>query len=224
MRDSQNLVAFDYMNPKVPACLPVHNIPLIRATPESFRAYGTLVDDPDNHPVEIVAWPAAGWRAIDAGTGDEGGYAEGTFEFTWQGDMLFAVNQAVDDQYLLGWSQQPGRALKDNKNPDRSQLLIWHANYHPDGAQLFYPQDQTPFVVALALPGDDVKPEDFVAFYCDGSFGVCIDPNIWHEAIAPLAENSRFYDQQGKVHARVSCDFAREFGVFLSIPLRQPPD
>lgn len=215
---------FDYMNPDVPPSLPVHNVPLVRASAENFRDYGTIVTNPDTHDVEIVTWPQQGWRAVDVGTGDEGGYAEGTFKFNWQGDMLYAENEAVQDQYLLGWSTQPGQASSSNENPSRDQLLLWHANYHPDGAQLFYPLDGQPFVAALALPGDDMTPKDWVAFYCDGSFGVCIHPGVWHEAIAPLTDSARFYDKQGKVHARVSCDFTTEFGVYLSIPLQEPKD
>jgi ureidoglycolate hydrolase len=58
-----------------------------------------------------------------------------------------------------------------------------------------------------------------VAFYFDGSQGICIHPSVWHEAIIPLTDNARFYDKQGKVHARISCDFGKEFGVLLSVPL-----
>ena len=29
-------------------------------------------------------------------------------------------------------------------------------------------------------------------------------------------------DEQGRVHARVSVNFAQEFGVFLAMPLRAP--
>ena len=38
----------------------------------------------------------------------------------------------------------------------------------------------------------------------------------------PLAERARFYDEQGKVHARISCNFAREFNVLLGVALRAP--
>jgi len=31
-----------------------------------------------------------------------------------------------------------------------------------------------------------------------------------------------FDDRQGKVHARVSCEFVREFGKYLAVPLRAP--
>jgi|TARA_B100001971_G_C17647745_1_gene266526 ureidoglycolate hydrolase len=67
-----------------------------------------------------------------------------------------------------------------------------------------------------------MKPEDWVTFYCDGSFGVCIHAGIWREAITPLAPLARFYDKQSAVHARVSVDFPKEFGILLSIPLTLP--
>ena len=79
---------FDYMNPDVPANLPHFEIPLIRATPENFAEYGTIVTDFMNHPVPITQWPHAGSRPVDAGTGDEGGTVEGIFEFRWEGDLL----------------------------------------------------------------------------------------------------------------------------------------
>ena len=38
----------------------------------------------------------------------------------------------------------------------------------------------------------------------------------------PLTDTARFYDKQGRVHGRVSCDFNKEFGIFLSVPLGKP--
>jgi ureidoglycolate lyase len=99
-------------------------------------------------------------------------------------------------------------------------VLLWHLNYHPDGGQLFYPLEKRPFVVPVALPGDDLKPEDVVALWCDGSKGLYINPGIWHEGIFPVEDNQRFLDRQGRVHARVSCDLGEEFGVYLSVPLK----
>ncbi|MBT3787163.1 MAG: ureidoglycolate hydrolase [Alphaproteobacteria bacterium] len=221
MNEQKLRTSFDYMNPDIPAGLKHVEMPLVRATAENFRDYGTIVTDPTCHPVEIVTWPAGGWRSVDEGTGNEGGYMDGTFRFWWQGDVLYGENEAVKDRYVLGWSTDPTVASANNMNADRSQLLIWHANYHPDGGQLFYPKDGTPFVAALANTGDDMKPEDWVAFYCDGSFGVCIHPGIWHEAIAPVADEASFYDKQGAVHARVSADFPREFGCLMSVPLSE---
>ena len=81
---------------------------------------------------------------------------------------------------------------------------------------------QTSVSRLLALPGDDVKADDFVAFYCDGRQGLYIDPGVWHEAVVPLAGRAAFDDRQGRVHARVSCNFVEEFGAYLSVPLRKP--
>ena len=39
-----------------------------------------------------------------------------------------------------------------------------------------------------------------------------------------LDDGGRFFDKQGKVHARISVDFANEFGCLLKIPLRRPDD
>ncbi len=209
-----------YLAPGVPGELPWHEVPLIRATPASLQGYGKLVDDCRDYPIEIVTWPVAGWRACDPGTGNEAGTTRGNFDFWWEGDVLYGSNQAVGSHYLLGWSRNPGTLAAGGTGRDRSRVLLWHANYHPDGGQLFYPLDGTAFVCPLALPGDDVKPADFVAFYVDGGRGLYIHPNVWHEAVFPLAERANFYDEQGRVHARVSCNLAAEFGVFLSVPLR----
>jgi ureidoglycolate hydrolase len=97
--------------------------------------------------------------------------------------------------------------------------MLWHANYHPDGGQLFFPLDARPFLVPLALPGDDVSPERFVCFRFDGRQGLYIHPDIWHEGVFGLAGTQRFFDKQGAVHARVSVDFAREFTCLLEAPI-----
>lgn len=98
-------------------------------------------------------------------------------------------------------------------------MLLWHANYHPDGGQLFFPLDRRPFYIPLAMPGDDVTPARFVCFRLDGRRGLYIHPNIWHEGVFTLRGAQRFFDKQGAVHARVSVDFAREFGCLLEAAL-----
>jgi hypothetical protein len=67
--------------------------------------------------------------------------------------------------------------------------------------------------------GDDITPEKFVCFRFDGSQGLYIHPDIWHEGVFALSGTQRFFDQQGAVHARVSVDFAREFGCLLEAPI-----
>lgn len=193
-------------------------MPLVDATAATLRGYGKLIDHPQNCAVEIVRWPASGTRPIDEDTGDQGGTTEGVFVAQWQGDVLFGRNEAVGGDYLLAYAVDPAVADRTHVR-DPARILLWHANYHPDGGQLFFPLDAAPFLVPLALPGDDVRPENFVCFRFDGHQGLYIHPNIWHEGVFSVRGTQRFFDKQGAVHARVSVDFAREFGCLIEASL-----
>ena len=197
----------------------IFEVPLFKANDGNVQGYGVIVNEFTEIEIEIVKWPAPGWRTVDEGTGNEGGVTEGTFSSEWVGDVLFGRNKAVDGKYVFGWSVDPQSASEMQKTVPRNQVLIWHMNYHPDGGQLFFPLENKPFVVPVALPGDDISPNDVVAFWFDGTKGFYIHPNIWHEGVFPTGENQKFLDRQGKVHARISCDFGEEFGVYLSVPL-----
>lgn len=214
-----NATAPDYLNPGIPSGMKRVVMPVVKATAENLVGYGTLVPkDPELFPVEIVRWPAQGWRPVDSDCGDEGGTTQGIFISQWKGDVLYGSNEAVGGHYILGYATAPELAVEDHQR-DPECILLWHCNYHPDGGQLFFPQESKPFVVPLALPGDDVKPEDFVCFWFDGSSGLYIHPNIWHDGVFATSGQQRFFDKQGAVHARVSIDFPREFQCLLEASL-----
>ncbi|MBK8321505.1 MAG: ureidoglycolate lyase [Betaproteobacteria bacterium] len=208
----------DYLNPDLPANLRRVVMPVVDATAATLEGYGCLVDDPEAFKVEIVRWPAKGTRPVDADTGDQGGTTQGVFVSEWMGDILYGKNEAVGGHYILAYGKDPAVAKEDPAGkPDR--MMLWHANYHPDGGQLFFPLDKRPFYVPLALPGDDITPEKFTCFRFTGEKGLYIHPDIWHEGVFALSGKQRFYDRQGAVHARVSVDFAREFGCLLEAPI-----
>ena len=198
-------------------------IPLIEATNQNLKGYGYLVNDYDQCEIEIVTWPKQGWRNIEEGTGNEGGTTEGPFETWWEQNILYGRNNAVehkseydkDGRYLLGYSSDPDDSKNNLITEDPTQIYIWHVNYHPDGGQLFFPEDNKPFISPLALPGDDIKPDNFKAFYFDGSQGLYIHPNTWHEGVFPTKGKATFKGKQGKVHARVSIDLVKEFRSYL---------
>ena len=198
-------------------------IPLIEATNENLKGYGYLVNDYEQCEIEIVTWPKQGWRNIEKGTGNEGGTTEGPFETWWNEGILYGKNNAVehksrydqDGKYLLGYSYDPSDYKKNLTKNDLKHIYIWHVNYHPDGGQLFFPKDDKPFISPLALPGDGIQLNDFKAFYFNGSQGLYIHPNIWHEGVFPTKERATFRGKQGKVHARVSIDLLEEFKSYL---------
>src|SRR5689334_22817455 len=204
----------DYLNPDLREGLRRVRMPMAEASDQTLRGYGRLVADRSDCKIEIVRWPAQGWRPVDEDSGDEGGTTKGVFVSEWRGDILYGRNEAVDGHYILAYAQEPARA-DDAHTRAPSRMLLWHCNYHPDGGQLFFPLDAAPFYVPLALPGDDVTPEKFVCFRFAGTHGLYIHPGVWHEGVFARRGTQRFFDQQGAVHARVSVDFAREFGCLL---------
>ena len=211
----------NYLDPQLPAGLRTVRVPVVEATPQSLSGYGVLVGDPAAQKVEIVRWPAQGWRPVDTDSGDEGGTTQGTFIAEWAGDILYGRNDAVGGHYILGYNTLPEQAdTGHTRDPER--LLLWHCNYHPDGGQMFFPLEPGPFLVPMAKPGDDVKPEDFVCFWFKGGQGLLMHPNVWHEGVFSLRGRRSFYDKQGAVHARVSVNFATEFGCLLEMPLTPP--
>ena len=217
-----NSTAPDYMNPALPAGLSHVKIPIVKASAESVKTYGCLVDDPDHFEIEITRWPAKSWRPVDTDSGNEGGVKEGIFYSSWKGDILYGSNEAVGGNYILGYNTDPAEADESHTSKP-AKILLWHCNYHPDGGQLFFPLDKKPFLVPVALPGDDVKPVDFICFLCDGTQGLYIHADIWHEGVFALNGTQRFLDRQGAVHARVSVDFAREFNCLLEISIADIP-
>jgi hypothetical protein len=209
---------FDFLNPRLPAGLPGVRMPVVDASDVALEGYGRLVADPAHCHVEIVRWPSQGTRPVDEDTGDEAGTTEGVFVSAWNGDILYGRNEAVGGHYILAYATEPSQAREGHdRDPDR--MLLWHANYHPDGGQLFFPLDRKAFYVPLALPGDDITPDRFICFRFAGDQGLYIHPGIWHEGVFTSRGSQRFFDKQGAVHARVSVDVAREFNCLLEAPL-----
>jgi ureidoglycolate lyase len=196
-----------------------YRVPLVVATAAALRGYGSIVADFAAGQVTIVTWPQPGWRPVVSGTGNEGGFVEDSFEMVRRGEILHAVNHAVGRSYVTGWFADPASASRAAH--DISRIFTHEANYHPDGGQIFFPRDGAPFVALLAKPGDNVTPEDFVAFHCDGSFGLHIDPGIWHQPMFPTGERARFDGKQGRIHACIAVDFVSEFGCYLEVPLQR---
>lgn len=196
--------------------------PLVLATAQSLDGFGEIVTDFATVTTHITPWPLSGWRTLSAGTGVEGGTTEGIFSVWREGGLLFGRNDAVGRQYILGWYEDPSVARRTEEPASTTRLFTHEANYHPDGGQIFFARNGEDYVVLLAKPGDDVTPEDFVAFYVEGSIGVQLLPGVWHHPPAPIGDRAEIDDRQGKVHACVDVNFLEEFGCYIEIPLETP--
>ena len=198
----------------------VHRVPLVEATAENLRGFGEIVRDFAASKVKIMPWPLSGSRSMSQGVnGNEAGETGGNFTMWAKGGLLLAHNEAVERSYIIGWYDDPAEASQDKAPASRDRLYIYQANYHPDGGQIWCPRDGTPFIAVLAKPSDDVKPEDFVAFRFDGSFGLQILPSVWHQPAAPVGPRMIIDNKQGRVHACVDFDSLAEFGCYLEVPI-----
>ncbi len=198
----------------------VHRLPLVEATVESLRGFGDIVTDFAAAEVMAVPWPLTGRRPMSPSvSGNEAGVTEGSFAIWADGGLLLAHNEAVERSYIIGWYDDPAEARQDVMPTRSDRLYIYEANYHPDGGQIWYPRDGTPFVAVFAKPTDDVRPEDFVAFRFDGSFGLQILPSVWHQPAAPVGPRMTIDNKQGRVHACVDFDSLAEAGCYLEVPL-----
>uniref|UniRef100_A0A6C0KIC4 Ureidoglycolate hydrolase n=1 Tax=viral metagenome TaxID=1070528 RepID=A0A6C0KIC4_9ZZZZ len=196
--------------------LPSCSVPIIKATSENFKDYGNFVYDYEEENVIIESWPINGKRKLYPGTGIGGGIAEGKFSYKYDNNLLYAKNEAVGGSYITGITLTKNN---NENNEDEKYIITREANYHPDGGQVFYPLSPDPFILLLALSGDDVKASDYVGFYFDGSCGCQIKANIWHQPVYPLANESCFMTKQGAVHGCVCYDSVVEENITLKIKL-----
>ncbi|CAM9863070.1 unnamed protein product [Ectocarpus fasciculatus] len=231
MNDPFIFSAENFRDPKLPAGLRILELEAAVATEESLQGYGSIVHDPNDFTVEkksfeIVKWPVSGWRSLDPDTGDEAGTVEGDFEVHWQGDYYVGKNLAIatsNNTYLDGLGVPPEDASRTSTAGAGDNIYLWMSDYHPDGGQLFWSDNNVPFVMCLGLSsyGDDIRPEHMRAFSVPAGKGVYIHPGTWHngvyvhKAYCPC----RFLTRQGRVHARVSASWAGEFQALLKIAL-----
>ncbi len=194
----------------------LHPVPLLPLNEETAVGLGTLFRSIDEVEIEQVQWRPSGRRPVTSG--GYGHTVEGPFDIFWRGEMMFSRNNAVGRSDLLGWRVDPTEASETRTAIDHSRLLVDEVNYHDDGGQAFFAPG-VPTVFLLAPPGDDVAPEDFVALYSDGAFGVNMHPGVWHTAPLPLADQATFENKQGSIHATVALWARQEWGLLFDVPL-----
>ena len=215
MSGHADYTAFNY---KIPDNIKVYEVPIIHATQKNLKGFCNVVHEYENTSVINVKWPKiTGWRKLDENTGDQALHTEGMFDFYYDDIYSKAVNHSVENgSYITGIIP---RSEKKSGNEIPTHIYTREANYHPDGGQIIFPPSKEPFMLLLSKKGDDILPEDFFCFFCDGSFGVQILPNVWHQPAYPLNNKATFKNKQCSVHGCVTVDTVNEFNTLLRVNL-----
>ena len=108
-----------YLNPPVPTGVDLTHVPLVEATDDSLQDVGCIVENPDDFTVEsgrfeIMPWPQPGWRALDPGTGVEGGTTEGGLRLFWKNGHLMGENLALATKanQFVRWADEFNTVLR----------------------------------------------------------------------------------------------------------------
>lgn len=169
-------------------------VPLKQLTPENAEGFGEVIGSLDE--VQPVV--------------REGEMVQERMEMRRRDDELYFTNHAVGDEGVVA-TVVDGAAR------------VSHVNFHADATQAFIGADRRPTVFLLAKPTENLRPEDFVAFYSDGSVGMSMFPDVWHTSPLPVEGSQSYENMQGNGyhHATVAHDFLDD-DVVLEVPLRAP--
>lgn len=197
------------------------NVPIVLATEESLKGFGSIVTDFDKTEVEKRPWPVEGWRKACKDTDIIPG--EDSSEICYQRNtQSFTMKKENGCQNEIGILTENEASCGSSQVHVPTAVLVQEMTYHPDCGEVFFPKNKDPFVGVFAPPGDDFNPENVKAFYFDGSFGVQCHPNVWHQGMYIFQNEAVFQGKQGILHLCVTIDIVEEFDYYLCVPLRKP--
>ncbi len=194
-----------------------HDVPLKKLTPANIAGFGTIFTDLESVELELCQWPTTGKRSLIPGSG-YGSVITEEFQVYWRGTTILSAGH----QNARGGAT--AKVLSEPESNSKYALVHWLSS-HLDAGEAFIPKNGEPGIFLVAPPKDDVTPEDFVAFYCDGSCGISIHPGVWHTAPLSLSAQKVVYQRkQGSIYATIDCFLIKEHKTWLKIPLCQPQE
>ncbi|OLT61793.1 ureidoglycolate lyase [Moorena bouillonii] len=193
-----------------------YDVPLKKLNSKNAEGLGNVFTDFEDVEVELCKWPNPGKRPLIS-RGGYGTFIEDEFKVYWRGSTVLSG----DHKSARGGAA--GKAVVDPETNSNYVLVHW-LSAHLDAGEAFIPKNGEPSIFLLAPPGDNVKAEDFVALYSDGSYGISIHPGVWHTAPLPLSGEVVYKNKQGSIYATVDCLLLKEQDTCLKIPLRKPEE
>ena len=194
-----------------------YEVPLKRLNSKNAQGMGVVFTQFEDVKLELCQWPTQGKRPLIA-QGGYGAVIEEEFKVYWRGSTMLSAGH----QNARGGAT--GKIVSEPESPTKYVLVNW-LSAHLDAGEAFIPKKGEPSIFLVAPPKEDVKAEDFVALYCDGSCGLSMHPGVWHTTPLSLSEQEVVYRRkQGSIYATVDCFLLKEQNTCLKIPLRQPED
>lgn len=74
-----------------------------------------------------------------------------------------------------------------------SPLSISSLENHPFGYQLFFPINDSPYIIIVAPSSPEPNIEKINAFYVPGNVGVVINKKVWHHSLISLRDEGSFF-------------------------------
>ncbi|NES21547.1 MAG: hypothetical protein F6K41_22115 [Symploca sp. SIO3E6] len=194
-----------------------YEVPLKRLNSKNTQGLGVVFTEFEDVTIELCPWPTQGQRPLIA----QGGYStvlEEEFKVYWQNATMLSAGH----QNARGGAT--GKIVSDRETNSKHIMVNW-LSAHLDAGEAFIAKNGEPGIFLLAPPKEDVKPEDFVAFYSDGSCGISIHPGVWHTTPISLSKQEVVYKRkQGSIYATIDCVLTKEHNTWLKIPLSQLPE
>jgi ureidoglycolate lyase len=185
--------------------------------------YGSMFTKKDRKCIKLEKWPQPCWRPVVDGVG--GGVIRSVFKAEWNCGVYTSHNVGISNGEYSNVFSSLSSALILTPTCDRGYQIPpkcyvrSEINYHACGSQIFY--SDSLFVLLLAKPGDDVKPDDFRALYVPPGVGVEVNSFVWHTPpILTHCTSGIVYTKQARVHSKIYYDPLIEDGVVFCVNLR----
>ncbi|WP_333663689.1 ureidoglycolate lyase [Acinetobacter sp.] len=114
---------------------------------------------------------------------------------------FFPINNGLTERYhalslaqVSGDNVAVGMSIFHNLAATELPFQIEMLERHPYGSQSFIPLQQQKFVIVVALPFDETRPDEqqIYAFLSNGKQGVNYHQGVWHHPLLTLEANSDF--------------------------------
>ena len=148
------------------------------------------------------------------------------------GQVIETFDEAKPEVRVGALTENAYTVTADVSNPPPEKLslsegrLRAHFACHDDAGQSFYPSRHCPTIFFVAPVQPTVEPENFRAFYSDGSTGICMKLLVWHTMPVCLKGEEVYLTSRGDqdYHAHsIDVHFDQDRGLALAPDMENFP-